>query len=137
HAVGHSLNRNIEPTFASELRHQATIGGMNARHYRRLVFCEHLVIWQILRETSDVQGDATCHEEHQHRSDPEEISDKPYHKCGILPSDYSHDKCRSTNSQPFELVMPYSNHWLSDQQMSQRQDGLRVFTNLTLSLSSA
>ncbi|OYR32255.1 hypothetical protein CES86_0219 [Brucella lupini] len=33
--------------------------------------------------------------------------------------------------------MPYGNYWLSDQQMSQRQDGLRVFTNLTRSLSSA
>src|SRR5690606_31563729 len=106
HTVRHSLDGDIKATLTGKLRHEAAIRGMNARHYRWLVFCEHLVIWQILRETSDVQGDATCHEEHQHRSDPEEISDKPYHKCGILPSDYSHDKGQSTNSQPFDLVMP-------------------------------
>ncbi|AEW17932.1 hypothetical protein BAA13334_I02508 [Brucella abortus A13334] len=103
---------------------------MNSRHHRWLVLGEHLIIRQILREASNIKRRTACHQQHQNGAYPQEISDKPYHKPGILPSDYSHDKGRNINCQPSNLLCRMATNWLSDQQMRQRQDGLHIFINL-------
>ena len=53
-AVGHRLDRQIEPAFAGELAHQRAVGGMDARRHRRLVLGEHLVVGQVLGQVADI-----------------------------------------------------------------------------------
>ncbi len=88
-AIWHSLDRQIHAAFAREFRHEATVRCMDARHHRRLVFCEHFVIGQFLCEASNIDSNSPGYQKRQNGSNPEEISDKPYHKSGILPSDHS------------------------------------------------
>jgi hypothetical protein len=103
---------------------------MNTRHDRRLVLCEHFVIRQFLCDATDIDGNAASNQKCQNRTNSEEISDKPYHKSGILPSDHSHIFRGNQNEHP-STYAALATSWFSDHQMRQRQDRFYVFTNLT------
>ena len=80
HAVGDRLDRQVEAAFAGIFGHQRAVAGMHARRHRRRVAVEHLIIGEILCDTSEIEGNHCRHAEEEHGANPEEISKQSDHE---------------------------------------------------------
>ncbi len=67
HLLGDRIDRHENPPLARELGDQRPVVGVNARHHRRLVLGQAVVIRQVLRRLpQEVAGDRRADQEHHH-----------------------------------------------------------------------
>ena len=75
--VGNRLDRQIEPPLARVLGDELAVGGMDARHHRRLVLSQAVVVRQVgverLQENARGHGETEKHE----GSYPEDVAENP------------------------------------------------------------
>ena len=62
-AVRNRLDRQVQAPFVRVFGDQLSVRGVNARHHRRFVFGENVVVWQILGETRDIPGDTSSNDQ--------------------------------------------------------------------------
>ena len=58
HQLRHRLDRQIEPALLGVFGEQRAVGGVHARHHRRLVILQLRIVRQVLRVMPDQPGDA-------------------------------------------------------------------------------
>jgi len=83
HALGDSLDRDIEPALVGILGEQGSVGGMDPRHHRRLIVLQLRIVRQILGEMPNQPGGA---------ADPDDKKEGA--RC--------EQKAEKTNEQPHE-----------------------------------
>jgi hypothetical protein len=67
HLFGDHVDRHEDAPLAGVLGHQGAVGGVDARHHRRLVLGQPLVVRQVARGHPDVEaGDGDATQEQQH-----------------------------------------------------------------------